>query len=110
MKQFTLIKPLLDSGVVDHLTIEADDVSDGLITFNDLLQKYNELEKDYLNLRKAEKKLSDAYLRIRRLIGAYNTLTGGTNRFEVTEKRINELLDKEGLLDEFKQFTQKFGL
>jgi hypothetical protein len=42
-------------------------------------------------LRKAEKLVSDAYLRIRELVGSWRTKPGGTDRFELTEQIIKDL-------------------
>jgi len=50
------------------------------------------LKKELDTWKKAENTISDAYLRIRRLVGAYDTKPGGEDRFEVTENRIRELL------------------
>jgi hypothetical protein len=43
-------------------------------------------------LRSGEKEISDAYLRVRGLVGAWDTKPGGTDRFEVTERKIKELI------------------
>jgi len=46
-------------------------------------KKIGNLTKEEVDtLRKAEKGLSDAYLRVRELVGAWNTNHGGENRFE----------------------------
>lgn len=42
-------------------------------------------------LRAAEKELSDAYLRIREKLGAWNTAHGGADRFAVTEAAVDAL-------------------
>ena len=62
------------------------------------LDKIKRLETENAALRtrlaemtKAEKELSDAYLRIRQLVGAWNTKPGGVDRFEVTENAIKAL-------------------
>lgn len=39
----------------------------------------------------AEKEISDAYLRVRALLNAYDTKPGGEDRFEVTEQAIRDL-------------------
>lgn len=52
-----------------------------------------QLKKQLDECRKSEKELSDAYLRIRNLVGAWNTVHGGIDRFEVTENKIKMLLD-----------------
>lgn len=41
--------------------------------------------------RAAEKETSDAYLRVRQLLGAWDTAWGGADRFEVTEGRLKAL-------------------
>jgi hypothetical protein len=41
--------------------------------------------------KRAENELSDAYLRVRRLVNAWDTKAGGVDRFEVTERRIAKL-------------------
>lgn len=43
-------------------------------------------------LSKEDQALSDAYLRIRALLNAWDTAPGGADRFEVTEQRLTELL------------------
>ena len=40
----------------------------------------------------SERQLSDAYLRIRTMLGAFDTNYGGENRFSVTEKALADLL------------------
>lgn len=51
-------------------------------------------EKEIEELKQSEEDLSDAYLRIRRLLGAWNTKHGGVDRFEVTENKIKDLQEK----------------
>lgn len=46
---------------------------------------------------KAEEELSDAYLRIREIVGAWDTNKGGENRFEVTENLVKKAVSSEGL-------------
>jgi len=64
----------------------------------------NLTEEEVDALRKAEKELSDAYLRVRELVGAWNTNHGGENRFEVTENAI-KALKKE--VDQLKKENEK---
>lgn len=45
-------------------------------------------------LEKSERELSDAYLRVRKLLNAYDTKFGGADRFEVTEAAIVALQEK----------------
>jgi hypothetical protein len=42
-------------------------------------------------MRRSEKELSDAYLRIRALVNAWDTQPGGIDRFAVTEQRVSAL-------------------
>jgi hypothetical protein len=49
------------------------------------------LEKELAEALEAEKEVSNAYLRVRALLKAYDTNHGGENRFEVTENCIKEL-------------------
>lgn len=44
--------------------------------------------------RTKEKLIGEAYLRIRKLVGAWDTCFGGFDRFEVTENKIKELIKK----------------
>jgi hypothetical protein len=65
----------------------------------------NGLEVDRLQTENAafktsEKNLSDAYLRIRELLNAYDTQAGGADRFEVTERKLKELIDENAALRE----------
>ena len=48
-------------------------------------------EAELSTLRAAEKELSDAYLRIREKLGAWNTTHGGADRFAVTEAAVDAL-------------------
>lgn len=50
------------------------------------------LECELRELRKSEQELSDAYLRIRELVEAWETSLGGANRFEITEAAIRKLI------------------
>ena len=43
---------------------------------------------------RAAKEVSDAYLRVRKLLGAWDTQPGGADRFEVTERAITKLLGR----------------
>lgn len=58
---------------------------------NEIADQIEPLLGRIAELTKAEKELSDAYLRIRELVGAWDTNHGGENRFEVTENKIKEL-------------------
>lgn len=51
-----------------------------------------EAERD--ELKHAEKQVSDAYLRVRSLVGAWNTNRGGEDRFEVTENCVKDIIKK----------------
>jgi hypothetical protein len=57
-----------------------------------LQAKVKDLEKARLEFRKSERELSDAYLRIRQMVNAWDTTPGGADRFEVTEGKIKEML------------------
>lgn len=57
------------------------------------LKHFSRVESELAITRMAEKLTSDAYLRIRKLVNAFDTQDGGTDRFEVTEKKIQELVD-----------------
>lgn len=66
-----------------------------------LIREIGELQATNSHLQKlceeqraSEKELSDAYLRIRSLVGAWDTNHGGENRFEMTEKAVADLLAK----------------
>lgn len=48
--------------------------------------------KEIEKWRQAEKEISDAYLRISQLVGAWDTQEGGVDRFEVTEGKIKKLV------------------
>ena len=65
-----------------------------------LIQKggYDHAIKQLAQLQKSEKKLSDAYLRIRQMLGAWDTNHGGENRFEVTEAKLAQLQEAGGYL------------
>ena len=55
-----------------------------------------QLRNQNAELLKAEHKISEAYLRIRKLVNSFDTDFAGENRFEVTEQKVAELLkDKE---------------
>lgn len=57
----------------------------------DLEQKLKEVEKKSDEFKRAEKEVSEAYLRVRTLLNAFDTNHGGANRFEVTENKIKQL-------------------
>lgn len=52
------------------------------------------LREELSTFRKSEKELSDAYLRIRELVGAWDTKPGGEDRFEVTEAAVKRLKEE----------------
>lgn len=56
------------------------------------------LREELSAFRKSEKELSDAYLRIRELVGAWDTKPGGEDRFEVTEAAVKRLKEENELL------------
>ena len=51
-----------------------------------------EVDKEIERWRVAEKEISDAYLRIRKLVSAWDTQEGGMDRYEVTESAIRKLV------------------
>jgi hypothetical protein len=57
-------------------------------------------EAEIARLREAEKELSDAYLRIRSKLNAYDTKPGGTDRFEVTEAALDAVIAESARLRE----------
>lgn len=87
------------SGRIDILAAIANDHArlEGLVAGLDASlsiarAKEERLEKELEALRESEKELSDSYLRIRSLVGAWNTSNGGADRFEITEGKIKQLL------------------
>lgn len=56
-----------------------------------LKSSLDQAEKDRDAYREAEKRTSDAYLRIREILGAWDTKDGGEDRFEVTEAKAKAL-------------------
>lgn len=52
----------------------------------------NERTRERDEFKRAEKETSDAYLRIRELVGSWDTQKGGVDRFEVTENKIKDLI------------------
>lgn len=54
-------------------------------------EKIARLESEVETFRTAGKEISDAYLRVRELVGAWNTNHGGENRYQVTEDAIKAL-------------------
>lgn len=56
-------------------------------------------EQEIRDWRVAEAEIGNAYLRIRQLVGAWDTNHGGENRFDVTEGRVLDLLAKSGQLE-----------
>jgi len=49
---------------------------------------------EYEKILAYERELRAAYVRIRTLLAAFDTKPGGTDRFEVTEKRLKELIQR----------------
>ena len=60
----------------------------------DMTQEAETDKAELATLRAAEKELSDAYLRIREKLGAWNTAHGGADRFAVTEAAVDALREK----------------
>ena len=52
------------------------------------------LKRENAALLKAERVISDAYLRVRALVNAYDTSHGGADRFAVTERLIKDLIEE----------------
>lgn len=64
----------------------------------------NEYERTVMQqLRKAHRELHEAYMRIRALVGAWDTNHGGENRFAVTEAKVKELLDIKSMYEELQK-------
>ena len=57
-----------------------------------MLKERDVFEADRDGLRKAEAEVSDAYLRIRGIVGSWKTLPGGEDRFAITESAIRDLM------------------
>jgi chromosome segregation ATPase len=62
--------------------------------YNEMKARSETAEREREEARANEKELSAAYLRIRQLVGAWDTNHGGENRFEVTEKKIRDLISQ----------------
>ena len=75
-------------------------------------EKIKGLEDKLDEFRKSERALSEAYIRIRSLVGAWNTRPGGTDRFEVTENKIKSILERakelEALVDGATEIVEIF--
>lgn len=83
----------------------------------DEAREYLTLTAELEAFRKAEKITSDAYLRIRALVDAWDTNYGGENRFEVTEQKIKnmkaeltELRKDKERLERIKPFIREWTL
>lgn len=59
--------------------------------------------------RRAERSVSDAYLRIREIVGAWNTKPGGVDRFEVTEAAVRGLKERVAELEEHHDAACRIG-
>jgi hypothetical protein len=53
----------------------------------------SEVAKELEKWRNGEKETSDAYLRIRKLVSAWDTKSGGEDRYQVTEAAVKKLVD-----------------
>jgi hypothetical protein len=92
MKKFVTIGMTKYTVELDNTAvIECYDISDGTYTTRQLY----EIIQQWM---KAESELSDAYVRIRKLVNAWDTKPGGTDRFEVTERRIQDILNERNKL------------
>lgn len=58
------------------------------------------LREELSKWKSAERELSNAYLRIRRLLNAWDTAPGGTDRYAVTERALSELIAENTRLQE----------
>lgn len=67
-------------------------LAEAVSTGEELLARGEKMDLDLEKWRAAERETSDAYLRIRELVGAWRTTEGGANRYEVTEAAIKELI------------------
>jgi hypothetical protein len=63
-------------------------------TIREAIAEVQRLREELSTFRKSEKELSDAYLRIRELVGAWDTKPGGEDRFEVTEAAVKRLREE----------------
>jgi len=61
--------------------------------------KIEMLQADVAEWKQAETEVSDAYLRVRTLLNAFDTKPGGVDRFEVTENKIKDLQAKIEMLE-----------
>ena|SRR3990172_3794228 len=53
----------------------------------------SDVDKEIEKWRVAEKEISNAYVRIRKLVGAWDTKEDGVDRFELTEATVKKLVD-----------------
>lgn len=74
---------------IDHKTM-----SDDFDSMKNLGEQIISLSQNLEQFKKSEKELSEAYLRIRTLVNAFDTNKGGENRFEITENKIKDLKQK----------------
>jgi hypothetical protein len=59
-----------------------------------LIAEVKRLRDERDSFQSAEKEISDAYLRIREIVGAWDTNMGGENRYEVTENAVRTLKEE----------------
>ena len=64
---------------------------------SELKEKNKELQQKLDDVTESAKVVSDAYLKVRKLVGAWDTNKGGENRFEVTEGKIKQLTSLKSL-------------
>lgn len=77
---------------VDHLLrAHAEEASYLRQDRDEVVRQRTQLAEEVAPLKTAEREISDAYLRVRKLLNAYDTKPGGTDRFEVTERCIETL-------------------
>lgn len=85
--------------------------SSGIIQIVSLLGREklraDKAERELAEFRASEHLLHERYMRIRRLVGAFDTNHAGENRFEVTEAKVAELLKDKALGDHCRAFIAK---
>lgn len=77
-----------------------DDILKILMEYQLLDAKHEALYRNYQALLQAEHALSLRYIKIRELVGSFDTDMGGTNRFELTEQKVRELIEKASKYDQ----------
>ena len=76
-------------------------MSQGIDDVDWLIAEVKRLRDERDSFQRAEKEISDAYLRIREIVGAWDTNMGGENRYEVTENAVRTLKEENISLNEY---------